>query len=233
MGKPAGKKRWNKYGNAKYRCYSSAGATLEREFNSGEEKTLDITPIDSKGIPIHLEDGQRSIEGGGEGGTIWTRDMSPGDLESTGFAWWSGNARLIDRSSSLLGAHVAHSALMVFWCGAMTLFEVSHYVPEKPLYEQGCILLPHLVTLGWGALPGGEIGSVYSYFVVGVLHLIASVPLALGGLFHSFNVFPLGKSGGRAYTWDGICKPEDEESLTESVGEGPSQGVLYDEPTVS
>jgi hypothetical protein len=86
--------------------------------------------------------------------------LIPGDLETTGFAWWAGNARLIDRSESLLGAHVAHSALMVFWCGAMTLFEVAHYVPEKPFYEQGCILLPHLVTLGWGALPGGEIGSV-------------------------------------------------------------------------
>ncbi len=26
---------------------------------------------------------------------------------------------------------------MVFWAGAMILFEVSHFVPEKPLYEQG------------------------------------------------------------------------------------------------
>merc|ERR1711963_697768 len=62
------------------------------------------------------------------------------DIESTGFAWWSGNARLIEVSGKLLGAHVAHAGLMVFWCGAMTLFEVAHLIPEKPLYEQGCIL---------------------------------------------------------------------------------------------
>eukprot|EP00967_Tisochrysis_lutea_P159321 scaffold329897_cov551-Tisochrysis_lutea.AAC.2 len=37
----------------------------------------------------------------------------------------------------------------------MTLFEVAHYIPEKPLYEQGCILIPHLTTLGWGVGPGG------------------------------------------------------------------------------
>ena len=45
------------------------------------------------------------------------------DIESTGFAWWSGNSRLINVSGKLLGAHVAHAGLMVFWCGAMTLFE--------------------------------------------------------------------------------------------------------------
>jgi photosystem II CP43 chlorophyll apoprotein len=48
------------------------------------------------------------------------------DLESTGFAWWAGNARLISVSGRILGAHVAHSGLMVLGCGAMTLFEVSH-----------------------------------------------------------------------------------------------------------
>jgi photosystem II CP43 chlorophyll apoprotein len=52
-------------------------------------------------------------------------------IESTGFAWWAGNARLINLSGKLLGAHVAHSGLMVFWCGAMTLFEVSHFIPEN------------------------------------------------------------------------------------------------------
>jgi photosystem II CP43 chlorophyll apoprotein len=76
-------------------------------------------------------------------------------------------------SGKLLGAHVAHSGLMVFWCGAMTLFEVSHFIQKKPLYDQGFIL-PHLATLGWGVGPGGEILDIYPYFVVGVLHLISA-----------------------------------------------------------
>jgi photosystem II CP43 chlorophyll apoprotein len=74
---------------------------------------------------------------------------------------------------------------MVFWCGAMTLFEVAHYIPEKPLYEQGCILIPHLTTLGWGVGPGGEVTDVYPFFVVGVLHLISSAVLGFGGVYHS------------------------------------------------
>ena len=72
------------------------------------------------------------------------------DQESTGFAWWSGNARLINLSGKLLGAHVAHAGLIVFWAGAMNLFEVAHFVPEKPMYEQGLILLhtlQHLVMV--------------------------------------------------------------------------------------
>jgi len=107
------------------------------------------------------------------------------DIESTGFAWWSGNARLINVSGKLLGAHVAHAGLMVFWTGAMTLFEVSHFIPEKPLYEQGLILIPHLATLGWGVGPGGEIIDTTPYFVVGVLHLISSAVLGFGGIYHS------------------------------------------------
>jgi len=106
------------------------------------------------------------------------------DQESTGFAWWAGNARLINLSGKLLGAHVAHAGLIVFWAGAMTLFEVAHFVPEKPLFEQGFILIPHLATIGWGVGPGGEIIDIFPYFVVGVLHLISSAVLGLGGLYH-------------------------------------------------
>ena len=109
------------------------------------------------------------------------------DQPSTGFAWWSGNARLINLSGKLLGAHVAHAGLIVFWTGAMTLFEVAHFVPDKPLYEQGFILLPHLATLGWGVGPGGEVINTFPYFVVGVLHLISSAVLGLGGVYHALR----------------------------------------------
>jgi len=73
----------------------------------------------------------------------------------------------------------------MFWSGSMTLFELSHFVPEKPLYEQGFILLPHLATLAFSVGPGGEITDVYSYFVIGVLHLISSGILGLGGIYHA------------------------------------------------
>merc|ERR1719264_1226143 len=67
----------------------------------------------------------------------------------------------------------------------MTLFELSHFAQEKPLYEQGFILLPHLATLSFSVGPGGEVLDVYSYFVIGVLHLLSSGVIALGGLYHS------------------------------------------------
>jgi len=107
------------------------------------------------------------------------------DQESTGFAWWSGNARLINLSGKLLGAHVAHAGLIVFWAGAMNLFEVAHFVPEKPMYEQGLILLPHIATLGYGVGPGGEVIDTFPYFVSGVLHIISSAVLGFGGVYHS------------------------------------------------
>lgn len=67
-----------------------------------------------------------------------TRSLFSGNSqEVSGFAWWAGNARLTNLSGQLLGAHVGHAGLMVFWAGAMTLFEVGHLTTDKPLYEQG------------------------------------------------------------------------------------------------
>jgi photosystem II CP43 chlorophyll apoprotein len=109
------------------------------------------------------------------------------DQQSTGFAWWSGNARLINLSGKLLGAHVAHAGLIVFWAGAMCLFEVAHFTPEKPMYEQGFILLPHVATLGWGVGAGGEVLSTFPFFVVAVVHLISSAVLGLGGVYHALR----------------------------------------------
>ena len=67
----------------------------------------------------------------------------------------------------------------------MALFELSHFLEEKPLYEQGQILVPHLATLGFSIGPGGSITSIYSYFVTSALHLICSGILGLGGIYHA------------------------------------------------
>ncbi|WP_446877063.1 chlorophyll a/b binding light-harvesting protein [Phormidesmis sp. 146-33] len=99
--------------------------------------------------------------------------------------WWAGNFRLVNLSGKLLGAHVAHAALILLWAGGMTLFEVSRFIQTKPMYEQGLIILPHLATLGFGVGAGGQITSVYPYFVIAVLHIVPSVILAAGGIYHS------------------------------------------------
>ena len=97
-------------------------------------------------------------------------------LVGSKYAWWSGNARFIELSGKFLGAHLVHTALILVWAGTMSLFELSHFIPEKPLYEQGFILLPHLFELG---------GNLYSHFIISILHLISAGILALGGIYHA------------------------------------------------
>ena len=96
-----------------------------------------------------------------------------------------GNMRFLDKSGKLLGAHIAHAGLIVFWAGAMTLFEISNFDVSLPIYEQNLIILPHLANLGFGTDASGQIIDTYPYYVIGMLHLISSAILGAGGLYHA------------------------------------------------
>lgn len=93
---------------------------------------------------------------------------------NTNATWLIGNARLTDLSGQLLGAHIAHAGLIMFWAGSTTIAEVTRFTPGISLSEQGFILLPHLATLGWGVAAGGRVVDTYPYFAIGMLHLVAS-----------------------------------------------------------
>ncbi|MEA5617205.1 chlorophyll a/b binding light-harvesting protein [Cronbergia sp. UHCC 0137] len=143
--------------------------------------------------------------------------MTTATITPQQYGWWAGNARFINQSGRILGAHIAHAGLIVLWAGAMTLFEITKYDPSRPIYEQGLILLPHLATLGLGIGDHGQIVDTYPYFVIGVLHLVSSSVLGAGGIYHALlgpqtlpenNKFP----GFFGYNW------EDEDKMTTIIG---------------
>jgi photosystem II CP43 chlorophyll apoprotein len=98
-----------------------------------------------------------------------------------------GNARLIDRSGQLLGAHIAHAGLIMFWAGSITVSQAINCDPSLPLAEQNLSLISNLARLGWGIGENGQIVTLYPYFVIGMLHLVSSAVLGAGGLFHVFR----------------------------------------------
>ena len=94
----------------------------------------------------------------------------------------------------------------------MCLFEVNHLRSDKPLYEQGCILLPHLAGLGLGVRASGEIIDSYPFFVVGILHVISSAVLGFGGIFHAVLGPEILTTPFFAYRW------QDKNQMTSILG---------------
>ncbi|WP_445242630.1 hypothetical protein [Microcoleus sp. Pol12B5] len=128
--------------------------------------------------------------------------------EGKSFPWWVGNAHLINLSSRLLGIHVAHAGLIVFWAGAYTLLELSRFNSELPMYEQGLILLPNLARLGLGGGAGGKIVETDPYFAVRAIHLISSAFLGFGGIFHPLKGSATleARTSFFGYTWEDAHK---------------------------
>ena len=68
--------------------------------------------------------------------------------------------------------------------------------------SRGCILLPHLASLGYGVRTSGIVTDVYPFFVCGVLHLFSALVLTWGGIYHAVFGPEILNSGFFAYRWD-------------------------------
>lgn len=126
---------------------------------------------------------------------------SGGRMQNSGAPLLAGNVQFINLSGQLLGAHIAHAGLIVLWAGAMTLFELSRFNPDLPMYEQNLILLPHLATLGFGIDQGGRVIDTYPYYLIGMLHLISSAVLGAGGIYHAVLGPKILDEKGFGYNW--------------------------------
>jgi photosystem II CP43 chlorophyll apoprotein len=121
---------------------------------------------------------------------VTTANLSTFTPENMTNSWWNGNARLTKFSGLLLGAHLAHAGLIMLWAGTRVISEVGNFDPSLSFADQGLLLIPHLAALGFGFGPEGIVDT-YPYFVIGILHLVASAVLAAGGLYHVFGGSPV------------------------------------------
>lgn len=95
----------------------------------------------------------------------------------------------------------------------MALFEVSHFVFERPFYAQGQILLPHMASLAFAVGTGGDVDNTFPLFCAGAVHLISSGVLGLAGLFHTLHEQSESLGGSVSFfTW------QDRFRLTSTLG---------------
>ena len=101
------------------------------------------------------------------------------------YGWWAGNSRLTNSSGKFIAAHAAHTGLITFWAGAITLFELARYDPSIPMGHQPLIALPHLAAIGIGFDQSGAVWTGANVSSVAIVHLIGSLVYAGGALLHS------------------------------------------------